>query len=141
MPTRTYGPAPLNATGTIDPFVAPRTIFSNLHHLIGDDRNASCNSLSATTEIDDLDSVAAFGNDVAGYDEIERMAAEDEDNPGTDEADWMNATVGLPPRKTRIHATIDADVVDWFKSHGAGYQTRMNAVLRRYMEAQTKKVG
>lgn len=74
-------------------------------------------------------------------DEIERMAAEDEDNPGTDEADWMNATVGLPPRKTRIHATIDADVVDWFKSHGAGYQTRMNAVLRRYMEAQTKKVG
>ena len=42
-------------------------------------------------------------------DEIERMAAEDEDNPGTEEADWAEATIGLPPRKARIHATIDAD--------------------------------
>jgi uncharacterized protein (DUF4415 family) len=72
-------------------------------------------------------------------DEIERMAAADEDNPATEEADWAAATVGLPPRKTRIHATIDADVVAWFKSHGPGYQTRMNAVLRRYMETQRKK--
>jgi uncharacterized protein (DUF4415 family) len=72
-------------------------------------------------------------------DEIERMAAEDDENPGTEETDWANATVGLPPRKTRIHATIDTDVVAWFKSHGPGYQTRINAVLRRYMEAQSNK--
>ena len=72
-------------------------------------------------------------------DEIERMAAADADNPATEEADWAEATVGLPPRKTRIHATVDADVVAWFKSHGPGYQTRMNAVLRRYMEAQRRK--
>jgi uncharacterized protein (DUF4415 family) len=74
-------------------------------------------------------------------DEIERMAAADEDNPATEEADWADAAVGLPPRKTRIHATIDADVVAWFKSHGPGYQTRMNAVLRRYMETQRRKGG
>jgi uncharacterized protein (DUF4415 family) len=74
-------------------------------------------------------------------DEIERMAAEDDENPGTEEADWADATVGLPPRKTRIHATIDSDVVEWFRSKGPGYQTRMNAVLRRYMEAQAKKMG
>jgi uncharacterized protein (DUF4415 family) len=74
-------------------------------------------------------------------DEIERMAAEDEDNPATEEEDWAEATIGLPPRKARIHATIDADVVAWFKSHGPGYQTRINAVLRRYMEAQRRKVG
>ena len=67
------------------------------------------------------------------------MAAADEDNPATEEADWAEATVGLPPRKTRIHAIVDADVVAWFKSHGPGYQTRMNAVLRRYMEAQRRK--
>ena len=72
-------------------------------------------------------------------DEIERMAAADADNPATEEADWAEATVGLPPRKTRIHATVDADVVAWFKSQGPGYQTRMNAVLRRYMEAQRRK--
>jgi uncharacterized protein (DUF4415 family) len=29
---------------------------------------------------------------------------------------------------------MDADVLDWFKSQGSGYQTRMNAVLRTFME-------
>lgn len=72
-------------------------------------------------------------------DEIERMAAEDEENPGTTSEDWAEAYVGLPPAKTRIHASLDADVVDWFRSRGRGYQTRMNAVLRRYMEVQSKK--
>lgn len=72
--------------------------------------------------------------------DIERMAAEDEDNSGTTEADWAHGFVGLPPFKTRIHASLDSDVVHWFRSQGRGYQTRMNAVLRRYMEAQ-KKAG
>ena len=73
-------------------------------------------------------------------DEIERMAIEDEENPATTEADWAEGFVALPPRKTRIHASVDSDVVEWFRSQGRGYQTRMNAVLRRYMEAQ-KKAG
>jgi uncharacterized protein (DUF4415 family) len=72
--------------------------------------------------------------------DIERMAAEDDENPGTTEADWADGFVGLPPRKTRIHASLDSDVVHWFRAQGRGYQTRMNAVLRRYMEAQ-KKAG
>lgn len=72
-------------------------------------------------------------------DEIERIAAEDEDNPATDEIHWAEATVGLPPGKTSIHASFDRDVVDFFKRGGRGYQTRMNAVLRRYMEAQQAK--
>lgn len=42
--------------------------------------------------------------------DIERMAAQDPDNPATGEADWADATVGLPPRKTRIHASLDSDV-------------------------------
>jgi uncharacterized protein (DUF4415 family) len=70
--------------------------------------------------------------------EIEQMAARDPDNPATDEAYWASASVGLPPPKTYIHAGFDADVVKWFKSEGRGYQTRMNAVLRRYMEARRK---
>ena len=72
-------------------------------------------------------------------DEIERMAAEDEDNPGSDEDHWAEATVGLPPGKVSIHASFDRDVVAFFKSGGRGYQTRMNAVLRRYMDAQRDK--
>ena len=31
---------------------------------------------------------------------------------------------------------LDADVVEWFRSQGTGYQTRMNAVLRSFYEAQ-----
>jgi uncharacterized protein (DUF4415 family) len=30
---------------------------------------------------------------------------------------------------------IDADVLEWFKAQGGGYQTRINAVLRAYREA------
>jgi uncharacterized protein (DUF4415 family) len=40
-----------------------------------------------------------------------------------------------------VNAKFDRDVVDWFKRQGRGYQTRMNAVLRKYMEAQSKKAG
>lgn len=69
-------------------------------------------------------------------DEIERIAAEDEDNPATDESHWTEATVYVPPGKTAIHATFDQDVVEFFKREGRGYSTRMNAVLRRYMESQ-----
>jgi uncharacterized protein (DUF4415 family) len=70
--------------------------------------------------------------------EIERMAAADTDNPITEEKDWANAFIGLPPLKTPVNAKFDVDVVEWFKSQGRGYQTRMNAVLRKYMEAHRK---
>jgi len=39
------------------------------------------------------------------------------------------------PRKTLLSLRIDSDVVEWFRSQGAGYQSRMNALLRAYMEA------
>ena len=71
-------------------------------------------------------------------DDIEIMAAQDQDNPATEMDDWANAQAVLPPRKTVINARFDTDVVAWFKSLGPGYQPRMNAVLRRYMDAQTK---
>ncbi len=39
------------------------------------------------------------------------------------------------PKKALLSLRIDADVVEWFKSQGSGYQSRMNALLRAYMEA------
>lgn len=42
------------------------------------------------------------------------------------------------PRKHQITLRLDGDVIEWFKSQGPGYQTRMNAVLRRYMLAKAK---
>jgi uncharacterized protein (DUF4415 family) len=39
------------------------------------------------------------------------------------------------PKKSLLSLRVDSDVIDWFKSQGAGYQSRMNALLRAYMEA------
>ncbi len=38
-----------------------------------------------------------------------------------------------------ISIRVDADVLEWFKGQGPGYQTRMNAVLRLYMDTQTRR--
>ena len=43
----------------------------------------------------------------------------------------------IPP-KASISLRVDADVLEWFKAQGAGYQTRMNAVLRAFREASAK---
>ena len=40
----------------------------------------------------------------------------------------------IPP-KASISLRVDADVLEWFKAQGAGYQTRMNAVLRAFKDA------
>ena len=52
---------------------------------------------------------------------------------------FANALVrkGLKPiaRKTQITLRIDADVLEWFRAKGTGYQSQMNAVLRAYKEA------
>lgn len=42
---------------------------------------------------------------------------------------------GLKPHtKTQLTLRLDRDVLEWFKQQGPGYQTRMNALLRAYME-------
>ena len=41
------------------------------------------------------------------------------------------------PQKASISLRIDGDVLEWFKAQGAGYQTRMNAVLRAFKEASS----
>ena len=50
--------------------------------------------------------------------------------------DWSQARVVMPPSKQAISVRIDRAVVDFFKSQGRGYQTRIHAVLRSYMEAK-----
>ena len=39
------------------------------------------------------------------------------------------------PRKVLLSLRVDADVLEWFRRQGPGYQSRMNALLRAYMEA------
>ena len=45
------------------------------------------------------------------------------------------------PRQRRISLRMDTEVVDWFKSKGPGYQTRINRILRRVMMEGKKRTG
>lgn len=49
---------------------------------------------------------------------------------------WDDAEVITPPPKEAISLRVDWDVLAWFRAGGRGYQTRMNAVLRSYMQAK-----
>jgi uncharacterized protein (DUF4415 family) len=49
---------------------------------------------------------------------------------------WKTARLVLPEPKDRLTIRVDRDVVRWLKKNGPGYQTRINAILRFYMEAQ-----
>ncbi len=68
--------------------------------------------------------------------EAQARAAQDPDAPPTDPGFWATAKVVLPPGKTKISLYVDNDVLRWFKEPGKGYQTRVNTVLRAYMDAQ-----
>ena len=57
------------------------------------------------------------------------------DIPELDEDFWKNAVLVHPKKKERLTIRFDADVVQWFKQQGQGYQTRMNAVLKSFYEA------
>jgi uncharacterized protein (DUF4415 family) len=49
---------------------------------------------------------------------------------------WENARVVMPPSgKSSVHLRVDSDVLQWFREQGRGHLTRMNAVLRSFMEA------
>jgi uncharacterized protein (DUF4415 family) len=52
--------------------------------------------------------------------------------------DWSEAVLVIPPKKKAISIRVDEDVLDHFKREGAGYQRRMNAVLRSYVEQKRK---
>jgi uncharacterized protein (DUF4415 family) len=59
------------------------------------------------------------------------------DIPELDETFFKNAVLWMPKPKKSISLRIDQDVLEWFKSQGKGYQTRINAVLKAYKEAHS----
>ena len=69
--------------------------------------------------------------------EIDEAARADPDNPPVDEEFFRRATIITPPPKRAINLRVDEDVLEWFKRQGKGYQTRINAVLRAYMQAKS----
>ena len=49
---------------------------------------------------------------------------------------WTNLKVTWPQPKQAISLRIDQDILEWFRDGGPGYQTRMNAVLRAFVDSR-----
>ncbi|MBL8253167.1 MAG: BrnA antitoxin family protein [Candidatus Competibacter sp.] len=62
----------------------------------------------------------------------------DPDTRATDENFWKDAQVVFPKPKRPVTLRLDADLLEWFRRE-SGYQTRINAILRAYMDAQKPK--
>jgi uncharacterized protein (DUF4415 family) len=75
------------------------------------------------------------------WDELRRMNAArirkgiavDPDANATDENFWKSAMVVMPTPKEIVTIRLDADLLRWFRQQ-RGYQTRINAILRAYMQ-------
>lgn len=66
--------------------------------------------------------------------EVHTAVTSDPDIRPTDEAFWKDARVVLPKPKATVTMRLDADLLAWFRSE-RGYQTKINAILRAYMNA------
>lgn len=52
--------------------------------------------------------------------------------------DWATTKLPMPKRKEHTNLRIDADVMEYFRKQGRGYQTKINVVLRSYVEQMTR---
>ena len=70
---------------------------------------------------------------------VAKPAAPTDEHPGADIRHIVRGVVrrGLQPlpSKASISLRVDQDVLEWFKSQGPGYQTRINTVLRAFRDA------
>jgi uncharacterized protein (DUF4415 family) len=71
--------------------------------------------------------------------EIEARVASDPDEAGM-VMDWENVTVVSPQSKAVLNMRIDRDILEYFRKTGKGYQSRINAVLRSYVERKGRQV-
>jgi uncharacterized protein (DUF4415 family) len=76
----------------------------------------------------------AIKTDLARIDRLGDEEIDYSDIPELDDEVFAQPLVAWPSRKAPITIRVDADVLDWFKQQGRGYQTRINQVLRRYMD-------
>ena len=77
-------------------------------------------------------------------DRIDKLRDEDidySDIPELGDDMFAKPLVPWPPKKETITIRVDSDVLGWFKRQGTGYQTRMNQVLRRYMDVARRQRG
>jgi len=72
--------------------------------------------------------------------DLERAIAEDEDERDL-EPDWTRAELVMPRPRQSVHLRLEREVVEFFKAGGKGHITRMQAVLRAYVDAHKRRAG
>ena len=70
--------------------------------------------------------------------EVERNALEDNRRHGIPDDWYKDAVLMTWPPKEQISIRIDEDILNFFRNQGKGYQTRINAVLRAFVNAQSR---
>ena len=92
---------------------------------------------------DEMEEMVRRGEDQTDWAAIDAKTdadiAADIDPEDEGEIDWSTLRVGHTSGKQQLTLRVDTDIVDWFRTDGAGYQTRMNAVLRGYVDAQKRR--
>ncbi|TPP11545.1 BrnA antitoxin family protein [Rhizobium glycinendophyticum] len=73
--------------------------------------------------------------------DIKRAMRDDPDWQDFMDIDWSKAKMVIPDRKKAISIRLDPDIVDFFQATGKGYQTRINAVLRHFVDEQKRAKG
>ena len=97
------------------------------------------------TELEELRARGESRTDLARVraktaEELERdNIASDPDFSDVPEDWYKSAKAVMPTPKKLLSLRLDSDVVDWFKSQGPGCQTRINAVLRAFVQQAAKR--
>lgn len=74
-------------------------------------------------------------------DTLDDRAIDYSEIPELDNAFFEKAVLKMPEPKTLVTIRLDRDILEWFKKQGPKYQTRINALLRAYVEAKKRKAS
>ncbi|HLI52635.1 MAG TPA: BrnA antitoxin family protein [Thermomicrobiaceae bacterium] len=92
--------------------------------------------------VDDIETLLRHGEDRTNWslvdDQSEAELEANIDVGEEGEIDLSTIEIGIPGPKRQLTVRFDVEVIEWFKAEGPGYQTRMNAVLKRYVAAQRR---
>lgn len=73
--------------------------------------------------------------------EIARAVADDPDTFIPDREWFKHAKIVMPKPKEAVTLRLDPDVLTYFRKAGRGYQTRINAVLKAFVESRARRAG
>ncbi len=96
--------------------------------------------------IEEIEAMIARGEDKTDWARVDAMTDEDIERAMRDDPDWKDhmdidwskARMVIPDKKKAISIRLDPDIIDFFQATGKGYQTRINAVLRHFVDEQKR---